>query len=278
MKKFVFTLFSLLVVVSMLAACAPAATATTAPPVAPAATAAPAAGNKVEVFSWWVGPGEADGLAAMIKIFAAQYPNDTFVNASVAGGAGTNAKAVLATRLSAGDPPDSWQAHAGEATFTYVDAKQIQPLDDFFKSSGFGAALPAALLPLISKDGHPYSVPVNIHRSNVMWYNPKVLAAAKVTVPAGGFANYADFFAACDKIKAAGKTCLALGPAWTTVHLFENVVIGTIGADGWAGLWTGKTDWASPDVTKALNNYAKALTYTNNDSRFLVARRHTYAF
>ena len=167
-------------------------------------SAAPATPSEVEVFSWWVGPGEADGLAAMIKIFEAQYPNDKFVNASVAGGAGTNAKAVLATRLQGGDAPDSWQAHAGEATFAYVDANQIQPLDDFFQSSGFGDALPASLLPLISKDGHPYSVPVNIHRSNVMWYNPSVLTAAGVTMPAGGFATYDDFFAACDKIVAAG--------------------------------------------------------------------------
>ena len=175
-KKMLYSLLAVLLVAAfVLSACGAPAT-----PAVPA----PAAGGKVEVFSWWVGPGEADGLAAMIKIFQAKYPNDTFVNASVAGGAGTNAKAVLATRLAAKDPPDSWQAHAGEATFAYVDAKQIQPLDDFFKSSGFGAALPAALLPLISKDGHPYSVPVNIHRSNVMWYNPKVLTAAGVTLPA----------------------------------------------------------------------------------------------
>ncbi len=65
------------------------------------------AGGQVEVFSWWVGPGEADGLAAMVKVFNQMYPNITFVNAAVAGGAGTNAKAVLATRLAANDPPDS---------------------------------------------------------------------------------------------------------------------------------------------------------------------------
>jgi len=127
------------IMATVLSACGGAATQ------APAGTEVPS-GGQVEVFSWWVGPGEADGLAAMIDIFDAKYPNDTFVNASVAGGAGTNAKAVLATRLSAGDPPDSWQAHAGEATFAYVDANQIQPLDDFFQSSGFGDALPAALL------------------------------------------------------------------------------------------------------------------------------------
>jgi glucose/mannose transport system substrate-binding protein len=250
----------------MLASCSPAATA------APAAAATTAGTTPVEVFSWWVGPGEADGLAAMIKIFDAQYPQYNFVNAAVAGGAGTNAQAVLATRLQANDPPDSWQAHAGEATFAYVDAKQIQPLDDFYSSTGFGKMLPAMLLPLISENGHPYSVPVNIHRSNVMWYNPKVLTAAGVTIPAGGFASWSDFFAACDKIKASGKVCLSLGPeGFTAEHLFENVVIGTIGADKWAGLWTtpNTTDWAGADVQQAIANYATVLGYVNSDASTL---------
>jgi glucose/mannose transport system substrate-binding protein len=192
------------------------------------------------------------------------------VNAAVAGGAGTNAKAVLATRLAAGDAPDSWQAHAGEATFAYADAKQIQPLDDFYKSSGLANVLPPTLLPLISKDGHPYSVPVNIHRSNVMWYNPKVLSDAGVTVPDGGFKSWADFFAACDKVKAAGKVCLSLGPeGFTAEHLFENVVIGTVGADTWNKLWNGQADWGGADVKTALDNYTKALSYTNPDASTL---------
>jgi glucose/mannose transport system substrate-binding protein len=226
--------------------------------------------GQVEVFSWWVGPGEADGLAAMVKVFNQMYPNVEFVNAAVAGGAGTNAKAVLATRLAAGDPPDSWQAHAGQETIAnYVAANQVQPLDDFFASTGFGAVLPPALLPLISKNGHPYSVPVNIHRSNVLWYNPKVLQDAGVTDdPKTAFTTWDAFFAVCDKIKAAGKTCLALGAPWTAVHLFENVMIGTMGADKWSGLWSTPptTDWSGPDVKAGIANFAKALSYTNSDA------------
>ena len=293
-KKYIYSLLAVLMIAAFaLSACGPAATptqapampaATTAPAMpadtaapapttAPAATAVPAAATlapgSVEVFSWWVGPGEADGLAAMIKIFQAQYPKDTFVNAAVAGGAGTNAKAVLATRLAAGDAPDSWQAHAGQETIaTFVAAKQVQPLDDFYKTTGFDKVLPKTLLPLISQDGHPYSVPVNIHRSNVMWYSPTVLKAAGVTLPAGGFKTYADFFAACDKIKAAGKTCLALGAPWTAIHLFENVMIGTIGAAKWNGLWTTPptTDWNGADVKAGIANFGKALSYTNSDA------------
>ena len=74
-----------------------------------------------------------------------------------------------------------------------------------------------------------------------------------------------EFFAACEKIKAAGKICLSLGPQWTAMHLFENVMIGTLGAEKWSALWTAGADWASADVTTALDNYAKALSYTNTD-------------
>ncbi|MCJ7436098.1 MAG: extracellular solute-binding protein [Anaerolineales bacterium] len=220
--------------------------------------------SQVEIFSWWVGGGEAAGLAAMQKVFEAKYPDITFVNAAVAGGSGTNARAVLATRLSAGDPPDSWQAHAGQEIIgTYVAANQIAPLDDFFTQTGFADVLPKTLIPLISKDGQPYSVPVNIHRSNVMWYNPTVLKdAGVVAVPT----PMDEFFAACEKIKAAGKFCISVGPQWTAAHLWENVMIGTLGAEEWSGLWTGTTDWNSPDVTAALDNFAKVLSYANPDA------------
>jgi glucose/mannose transport system substrate-binding protein len=231
---------------------------------APAATEAAGGGTgQVEIFSWWVGPGEADGLNAMVEVFNQQFSGIEFVNAAVAGGAGTNARAVLATRLSANDPPDSWQAHAGQEIIgTYVAASQVAPLGDFFTEQGLYDVLPETLIPLISQDDQPYSVPVNIHRSNVMWYNPAVLEEAGV---AGVPTTYEEFFAACDQIQSAGKTCLALGPQWTAMHLFENVMLGTMGADAWNGLWTGATDWNSAEVTQGIENFARALTYTNSD-------------
>ncbi|MCA2002000.1 MAG: ABC transporter substrate-binding protein, partial [Chloroflexi bacterium] len=232
---------------------------------APAAEA-PAAGGKVEVFSWWTGGGEAAGLEAMIKVFQAQYPDIEFVNAAVAGGAGTNARAVLATRLQAGDPPDSWQGHAGQELIgTYVAGKQIEPLNDLYEAEGWLEVMPETLIPLISQDGNIYSVPVNIHRANVLWYNPSLLEANGVAVPT----TMDEWFAAMDKLQAAGVQPLALGEQWTKMHLLETVLLGTLGAEKYNGLWDGSTDWASADVTKALENYKKVLTYANTDSASL---------
>jgi len=64
--------------------------------------------KKVEVFSWWSGPGEGEGLAALIEDFKKNNAGVEFVNAAVAGGSGTQARQVLTSRLLANQPPDSY--------------------------------------------------------------------------------------------------------------------------------------------------------------------------
>jgi glucose/mannose transport system substrate-binding protein len=279
-KKYAWTILVLVVALSMLlAACGGAATQAPAPQ-EPAATEAPAATqppaateppaaeacNQVEVFSWWTGGGEAAGLDAMIKVFQAAYPNIEFINSAVAGGAGTNARAVLATRLSQNQPPDSWQGHAGQELIgTYVKDQKIEPLNFLYDEEGWLSVMPETLIPLISQEGNIYSVPVNIHRANVLWYNPTLLEANGVAVPT----SLDEWFAAMDTLKAAGVAPLAMGEQWTAMHLMETVLLSSLGADKYSGLWDGSTDWASPEVKTALDAYAKALTYVNEDAASL---------
>ena len=84
--------------------------------------------DSLEIFSWWTAGGEAEGLDAMIKVFETRYPGIELINATVAGGAGTNAKAVLATRMQGGNPPDTFQVHAGhELIDTWVVSDFMEP-------------------------------------------------------------------------------------------------------------------------------------------------------
>ncbi len=223
--------------------------------------------QQVEVFSWWTGGGEAAGLDAMIVVFKEKYPDIEFVNAAVAGGAGTNARAVLATRLQAGDAPDSWQGHAGQELIgTYVAAGQLEPLNFLYEENGWLDVMPETLIPLISEGGNIYSVPVNIHRANVLWYNPMVLEENSVAVPG----SLDEFFAAMDTLQAAGMEApLAMGEQWTVMHLMETILLASMGSDAYNGLWDGTTDWGGAEVTKALNDFVKVLSYTNSDSASL---------
>jgi len=227
----------------------------------------PAGKQQVEVFSWWTGGGEAAGLDAMIEVFAEMYPDIEFINAAVAGGAGTNARAVLATRLQAGDAPDSWQGHAGQELIgTYVAAGQLEPLNFLYEENGWLDVMPETLIPLISQDGNIYSVPVNIHRANVLWYNPTVLEDAGVAVPT----TLDEFIAAMDTLQAAGMDApLAMGEQWTVMHLMETIFLASLGSDAYNSLWDGTKSWADPDVAQAITDFEKVLTYTNSDSASL---------
>lgn len=72
-----------------------------------------AATGEIEVFSWWTSGSEDAALQAIISAAQAANPDLKITNAAVAGGAGTNAKQVLATRLAGGDAPEIWQTHPG---------------------------------------------------------------------------------------------------------------------------------------------------------------------
>ncbi len=115
-------------------------------------------------------------------------------------------------------------------------------------------------------DDNIYSVPVNIHRANVLWTNPTVLSDNNIEVPT----SMDEWFTALDALQAAGMDApLAMGEQWTAMHLLETVMLGTMGYEDYNALWDGNGDWNSAAVTEALNNYDKLLTYTNTDSSAL---------
>lgn len=252
-------------VVSMLAlaGCAPAATPTAAPTSSGATTqASGGAGGNVGVFTWWAEGSEKLGLEALQKIFKEKYPKDTFVNLAVAGGAGSNAKAKLAADLSNNNPPDSFQGHAGAELFDYIQAGQIEPVNDVMDGLGGAKVFPKNLIDLITVDGKIYSVPSNVHRSNVVWSNPTVLAKAGLGAEAP--ANLDAWLADMAKLKAAGvQTPLALASApWTQLHLFESVLLSELGPQEYSKLFRDG-DWTSAKVKSAVDKYGQLLAFAN---------------
>ena len=95
--------------------------------------AAVQAQEKLEIFSWWAGD-EGPALEALLARYAALYPKVEVINATVTGGSGVNARAVLKTRMLGGDPPDSFQVHAGQELIgTWVVANRMEDLTSFYK-------------------------------------------------------------------------------------------------------------------------------------------------
>lgn len=210
-----------------------------------------------EIFSWWAGD-EGPALEALIALYNEAYPNVNLINATVTGGSGVNARAVLKTRMLGGNPPDSFQVHAGEElTGTWVIAERMEDLTFLFEENGWFEAFPQDLLDIITYEGGVYSVPVNIHRSNVLWYVPANLEEWGLSVPG----SWAEFLDVCPAIQANGVTPLVVAEPWTVNHLWESVALGVLGAEGWNGIWTGETSTA--ELIDVFETFAAVLDCSN---------------
>jgi glucose/mannose transport system substrate-binding protein len=222
--------------------------------------------SKLEVFSWWTSGGEAAALDALFDTYKKRYPGAGIINATVAGGGGSAARPVLQTRLAVGNPPDTWQSHPGWELFgQYVEPNYCEPIDDLYQSDGWDKVFPKALVDMMAKDGKIYAVLAGVHHGNVLWYNKKLLDKNGIKV--GDKMTFDEFFAACDKLKAAGIPALGVGDLgiWASAQLFENTLLGVVGPQGWTDLFSGKMKWDDPEVKQAMQYFAKMQNYLNPD-------------
>lgn len=215
--------------------------------------------GELEIFSWWAGD-EGPALEALIELYNETNPDVQVINATVTGGSGVNARAVLKTRMLGDEPPDTFQIHAGEElTGTYVVADRMEDITFIFEEEDWFEAFPEQLIDQISYEGGIYSVPVNIHRSNVMWYVPANVEEWGISVPA----SWEEFLEVCPTIQEAGVVPLVVGEAWTVNHLWESVALGILGADGWNALWSGELAADSEEMIGVWETFGDILECTN---------------
>jgi len=235
--------------------------------------------GEVEIFSWWTAGGEAEALDALIEFFNEEYPDVEVINSTVAGGAGFNARRVLKTRMVAGNPPDSFQIHGGaelidtyvkikiyggeELVETYVEASKMEPITGLLEEWGIKDKFNQQILEMTAYQGEYYSIPVNVHRSNAVFYNKEVLKENNIEPPT----DLAGFKAALASLEEAGVVPLALGDTnkWPASQVFETLLLATLGPDGYNGLWNGETDAADPAIREALVHFKDIMQYVNED-------------
>ncbi|TGB01456.1 ABC transporter substrate-binding protein [Halobacillus salinus] len=220
--------------------------------------------GKIELFSWWTAGGEADGLDALIEQFKEEHPDIEVENAAVAGGAGTNAKAVLANRMQGGDPPSTFQVHGGDELLAgWVAADKMQPLNDLYEENNWSEVFPQELIDMVSKDDNIYAVPVDIHRGNVVFFNSKVFEDNGIEAPT----TWDEFLDVADQLESNGVTPLALGDknVWPATMIFENILLANLGADDFDKLWDGEIGFDDERVVQSAETFKEVLNYVNDD-------------
>ncbi|GAB1689707.1 extracellular solute-binding protein [Krasilnikovia sp. M28-CT-15] len=235
----------------------------------PEPTSAAKETKQLEVMSWWTSGSEAAALNTLLAAFRQANPGVEPVNAAVAGGAGSQAIVALAKRLQAGNPPDVWQTFTGKSVQGYAERGTIRDVSSVL-TGDVSAAMQPTVRQSLNRGGKPYGVPTGAHRSNVLWFNIGLLRKAGVTPPAGNY-TVAAFLSDLQKVKASGATALCLGgkDPFTTVELFENTLLSTIGTAGWKDMVNDRLDWRSAKVRSALHSFGDILAYADPDASAL---------
>jgi glucose/mannose transport system substrate-binding protein len=225
--------------------------------------------KRVEIFSWWVAPGEAEALQALVDVNKTRNPNDRIFNAAAANH--DTARALLATRLTPpNQPPDLFQQGAADlGAFVAANPGKLTRLNEFFAAQGLTSpTVFQEVLDNITVGTDILAMPVNIHRENSLFYNKQIFAANNLTPPT----TIPELLAVCATLKAAGITPLATGSeGWILRIMFNSLAMGSMGSQPFHDFMTksgGVTSHAAALKTaidvfaNVLNNYTNITDFT----------------
>jgi glucose/mannose transport system substrate-binding protein len=219
--------------------------------------------DTVEIFSWWTAGGESEALDAVLALHAESHPDTTIVNIAQDGG-GTPARERLEERIRDDYPPEIFQTNFGSSSlqawleFNGPESATIQPLNDLFEEEGWAAAYPELLRDSVSLGSDIYAVPVNIHRTNSLFYNVKIFEDNGLEPPT----TLEEFYAVGDALLALDPPIvpLAVGSegAWTVNLLtMENLLITKAGPDYFKAFFTHNASPDDPEIADTLDELLK---------------------
>jgi glucose/mannose transport system substrate-binding protein len=232
----------------------------------PAAAAADrdATPAKLTLYHWWTAPSEAAALNALVELFGKKYPDVIVLAAPMPGGGGSRMFPIVKSLVAAKQSPDTFQMNAGYSAQVFFEAGLVSPIDDLWRDEGLEKVIPGVIREMNRFDGHYYSIPMNVHRTNLIWYNKTLLD--KHGIDPATLDTWDAFFAAAKKLKAGGLAApIQMGTTWTASHVFECIMAsqGIAAYEDWVN---GKIRAAGdPRIVAAFEIFGRYLTYVNAD-------------
>ncbi|WP_228898870.1 ABC transporter substrate-binding protein [Acidovorax sp. Leaf73] len=224
------------------------------------AAAMSASAGEVEVLHYWTSGGEAKSVAELKKIM--QGKGHTWRDFAVAGGGGDSAMTVLKSRVISGNPPSAAQTK-GPAIQEWASEGVLANMDTLAKAEKWDDLLPKVVADVMKYKGAYVAAPVNVHRVNWMWGSSEALKKAGVAAMPK---TWDEFFAAADKLKAAGLVPVAHGGQnWQDFTTFESVVLGVGGPKFYQDALVKLDDKAinSDTMKKSLETFRRIKGYTD---------------
>jgi len=134
----------------------------------------------VEVLHWWTSGGEAAALN-VLKVNLEEM-GIIWTDSPVAGGGGEQAMTVLRSRATAGNPPTAVQM-LGFDIIDWAELGFLADISEIAEAENWDAVIPDALKKFSKYNGVWVAAPVNVHSTNWVWANKKILDGLNISVP-----------------------------------------------------------------------------------------------
>ncbi len=180
---------------------------------------------ELEVTHWWTSGGEAAAVKVMADAFNAA--GHTWIDGAIAGGG--NARPIIISRISGGDPMGATQLNTGRDAEDLVKAGLMTDLTDLAEAQGWANIIrPSKLLDACKYEGRIYCVPVNIHSFQWMWLNRDVFVSNNLPVPT----NWNEYISQAGALRDKGIIPLAVGgEPWQLTGMADVFMVALGGTD-----------------------------------------------
>ena len=174
---------------------------------------------KTNMMHQWAQGSEAAAIAKLGEMYEAA--GGKWEQTAIAGHT-SNTLAKLRSDVVSGNAPAAVQLKGPEIAEWNATGATAN-LDETAAAQGWDDVVAPELLTVMKPTGSWVAAPMNIHRVNWMYSSKAILDDLGIDVPK----TWDEFNAACDKVQAAGKTCIAHGAAdWSDTTTFDSVVYG----------------------------------------------------
>ena len=220
--------------------------------------------NESEVYCYWKGGNDGYARYKLFETFKSKFPELNIVHANIICHPQKNTSNLLLERIFKGNPPDILQVHSGaELINKFVKNNAVEPLTSLLKKWDLLDKYNPMLLKMFSYKGEVYSLPVSIHRGNIIFYNKHILEKLNISKPH----DFKTMIASMDIIQKNNILPLALGNAdkKSLLHLYENILTDTLGIYSYQDFCNGNIDLDNPTIKHTLKLFKQTTSYMNSN-------------
>lgn len=141
----------------------------------------------ISFYNWWATEGKV-AVDKEYSAFHAAYPKYQVVSELKPGAGGSAAKFAILSDIKAGHPPATFQTHFGPEMLSYIEAAP-KGVDSFTNMTSIAASMGLSttafseVLMAGTYNGSMYSLPVDVGRGALLYYNPQTLLDNHLPLP-----------------------------------------------------------------------------------------------